>query len=358
MKSVLITTTSSVDGAAIERYLGVTSAHVVAGTGLFSDIAASFRDLFGGRSASYQKQLEGLNQTALEQLSEKARRMGADAVIGARIDYDEVSGKNVQMFMVTATGTAVKLDKASQASPSMDASPAHQSAPMPGAEILRRVKVEQIMNRIERDAKSVTPSEIETLVKLYAPEAADAVSEWMRRGDRYNPLNEAHPDFSVLKAYFSSIPAEDARRALEAQLLEREVSSSVRQTALDWIVELELTNYASILRGLREAPAEALVHWVFLARTYPQYLTGEDAAAAAQIKRCLEELPDRSEVIQKRGLMGSSAAWKCAVCETETDASKETCENCQRDRRAVRPKDVRSAFVALDGVIQHVGASG
>jgi uncharacterized protein YbjQ (UPF0145 family) len=61
-RNVLISTTPDLDGHEITQYLEVVSAHVVAGTGLFSDVAASFSDVFGGRSGSYQKQLRQINE--------------------------------------------------------------------------------------------------------------------------------------------------------------------------------------------------------------------------------------------------------------------------------------------------------
>ena len=45
-------------------------------------------------------------EVALEEMSESARSLGANAVVGIDLDY-EVVGKNGSMLMVTACGTAV-----------------------------------------------------------------------------------------------------------------------------------------------------------------------------------------------------------------------------------------------------------
>lgn len=108
LNRILITTTSTLSGVEVESYLGVVTSHVVAGTGMFSDIAASFSDMFGGRSESYQRQLTAIENEAISQLQEKALSKGANAILGLRLDFDEISGKNKTMFMVTATGTAVR----------------------------------------------------------------------------------------------------------------------------------------------------------------------------------------------------------------------------------------------------------
>ena len=105
----IITTTNTLEGYSIEKYYGVVSSHVVAGTGLFSDFAASFSDVFGGRSGSYQKQLNSIKNEVLSNLEKEAKLLGANGVLGLKIDFDEISGKGKTMLMVTALGTAVKL---------------------------------------------------------------------------------------------------------------------------------------------------------------------------------------------------------------------------------------------------------
>ena len=82
---------------------------VIAGVDFLKDFAASIRNFVGGRSASYEEELIQARSAAMNELSERAKRMGADAVVGIDIDY-EVLGANNGMLMVTASGTAVKLD--------------------------------------------------------------------------------------------------------------------------------------------------------------------------------------------------------------------------------------------------------
>jgi uncharacterized protein YbjQ (UPF0145 family) len=98
----------------------VVSAHVVAGTNIFSDIAASWRDVFGGQSKSYKKQLEQINERVVGELKEDASQQGANALVGLQIDHDQISGQNKEMFMVTASATAVRAESRSQAAPTGD----------------------------------------------------------------------------------------------------------------------------------------------------------------------------------------------------------------------------------------------
>lgn len=110
-KDVLVTTTSSLEGWQIHEYLSPVSSHIVAGTNIFSDLFASISDIFGGRSASYQKQLQKINNAAIQELQKQTINLGGNCVLAARIDHDEISGGGKSMFMVTASGTAVCAEK-------------------------------------------------------------------------------------------------------------------------------------------------------------------------------------------------------------------------------------------------------
>ncbi len=110
-KDILVLTTSTVDGLKVKKYLKPVSAHIIAGTNLFSDFFASLSDIFGGRSGTYQKQLTSLYNEAIERVKYAAYEIGANCIVGLSIDMDEISGKGKSMFMLTAVGTAVIIEK-------------------------------------------------------------------------------------------------------------------------------------------------------------------------------------------------------------------------------------------------------
>ena len=109
-KQILVTTTSSIEGKQIKEYIKPISAHIVAGTNMFSDFFASFSDVFGGRSGTYQRQLQSLYNEAIDRLKTSAFELGANCIVGLKIDMDEISGKGKSMFMLTAIGTAVIIE--------------------------------------------------------------------------------------------------------------------------------------------------------------------------------------------------------------------------------------------------------
>lgn len=105
---MILTTTPSVEGKTIREYRGIVTGEAIVGANILKDIFAGIRDIVGGRSTAYEKELRRSRETALAELSEEARMKGADAVVGIDLDY-EVVGSGGSMLMVAASGTAVRL---------------------------------------------------------------------------------------------------------------------------------------------------------------------------------------------------------------------------------------------------------
>lgn len=106
---MIVTTTESIDGKRIVKYLGIVSGEAVMGTNVFRDLFAGIRDIVGGRSGSYEKELRKAKDMAIEEMIEQADGLGADAVVGVDLDYEHIGTGERSMLMVTANGTAVKL---------------------------------------------------------------------------------------------------------------------------------------------------------------------------------------------------------------------------------------------------------
>ncbi len=105
---MIVSTTTSLEGKPVREYLGVVTGEVIVGANIFKDLFAGIRDIVGGRSGSYESTLRDARTTAINELTDEARALGADAVIGVDLDY-EVLGQGGSMLMVSASGTAVKL---------------------------------------------------------------------------------------------------------------------------------------------------------------------------------------------------------------------------------------------------------
>ena len=105
---MILTTTPTIEGRTITEYKGVVFGEVISGVNFVRDFAAGIRNFIGGRSGSYEEELIVARNQAMQEMEDRARQLGADAIVGIDIDY-EVLGENGGMLMVTASGTAVKL---------------------------------------------------------------------------------------------------------------------------------------------------------------------------------------------------------------------------------------------------------
>lgn len=103
---MVMTTTHTIEGRQVSKYFGVVTGEAILGANIFKDIFAGIRDIVGGRSASYERELQEARRLAFTEMEEKARRVGANAIIGIDIDYETI-GANGSMLMVSVSGTAV-----------------------------------------------------------------------------------------------------------------------------------------------------------------------------------------------------------------------------------------------------------
>ena len=104
---MITTTTPPIEGRTISAYLGIVTGEAILGANIFKDLFAGIRDIVGGRSGAYEQELAKARAIALEEMTEVATSLGADAIVGIDLDYETVGGGS--MLMVTASGTAVRL---------------------------------------------------------------------------------------------------------------------------------------------------------------------------------------------------------------------------------------------------------
>lgn len=103
---MILTTTPNIDGKKILTYHGVITGEAIMGANVVRDIFASITDIIGGRSGAYEEKLQDAREVAMQELEQRAARLGANAVVGIDLDY-EVIGQSGSMLMVSVSGTAV-----------------------------------------------------------------------------------------------------------------------------------------------------------------------------------------------------------------------------------------------------------
>ncbi|MDD3537832.1 MAG: putative heavy metal-binding protein [Eubacteriales bacterium] len=106
---MIVTTTPAIEGKKIIEYKGIVFGEVISGVDFVKDFAAGLTNFFGGRSGSYEGELIQAREAALNEMTNRAVALGANAIVGVDIDY-EVLGQAGNMLMVTASGTAVVVE--------------------------------------------------------------------------------------------------------------------------------------------------------------------------------------------------------------------------------------------------------
>jgi uncharacterized protein YbjQ (UPF0145 family) len=106
---MIVTTTSILEGHRVSDYMGIVTGETIIGANVFRDFFASITDIVGGRSGAYERSLREAKDTAIEEMIRKAEQMGANAIIGVDLDYETI-GESSSMLMVTASGTAVRIE--------------------------------------------------------------------------------------------------------------------------------------------------------------------------------------------------------------------------------------------------------
>lgn len=107
---MIVTTTPSIEGHKIVVYRGIVTGEAILGANVFKDLLAVIRDFVGGRSATYERELQRARDVALREIVERAENLGANAIVGLDLDYGVLGASN-GMLMVSASGTAVVIDQ-------------------------------------------------------------------------------------------------------------------------------------------------------------------------------------------------------------------------------------------------------
>ncbi|MCS3651876.1 YbjQ family protein [Salinibacter ruber] len=312
-QDIIASTTPRLEGQEVQEYLGPVSSHLVAGTNIFSDIAASFSDLFGGRSKSYRKQLEKINEEVIGQLKEKAANRRANALVGLQVDNDQISGQNKEMFMVTASATAVRAEPTESQVGSEDRR--EGGAPLPAREMEKEVRKEELLEEHQSGILNLDSDSWQFLIENGITDFAEVVRHTAREA-REGPglLNAEKKRLSRSRDYFLSVPMETAKEQLYP------MASHDNQRVTDWAVGvledgnmLDLGRISSMLDGdfhKEQKPALEI-----LSRVDKPYYEEADLQKLKKIRGQVESgFGKRGEMkkVEKSGMMssGTEEVWQ------------------------------------------------
>jgi uncharacterized protein YbjQ (UPF0145 family) len=311
----LITTTSSIDGVSIKKYNGIISARIVTGTDFFSDLFAGFSDFFGGRSATYQNQLKDIYDEVIDLLKKEAKRVGANVILGLRIDHDEISGKGKQMFMVTAIGTAAIIDNYP-----IESDSGLGEITLHNFEL--ELKKQRIIHHLNRAAEeSFLLSNLEYLTQNRIAEVVDHVFKYGVSDPLYNK--------QIMK-YFSDIDEESSKEYLYAKLLKNDVCSY----AIKLIKECYLLDFNKILEFLNSNDFQAKKSALQLLSGRKRYYNRNDVDLLEEMKEVIStsiEFSNRGHVIGDK--------WECE-CGKSNKMAQVYCKSCEKDIKGFAAQEI------------------
>lgn len=308
---MIITTTNSIENAKVEKYLGVVTANLVVGTGFFTDLTASFTDLFGGTSGAYRKELEGLYQRAHEELSLKATLLGANGILGFKIDFDEISGKGMQMFMISVSGTAVKLSE--------DSTVLYNESNV-GTVSARKLRIELFKERWQARDKRYLPKsdELDFIMQNNLWELAESLFDYyITSAENDNKETSIYKKFPTI---ISLMNYDDIVKFIYKDY------SSRRIYAFNLIRENNLFNAKEILRLLQENFVSEAIE---LLRTEKNEYREADVKEMEEICVFLDNLPDKGRIEEvKSGVLSSKMVVKY-ICPNghKSEKDSEFCED-------------------------------
>ena len=321
-----IATTDVLHGWTILEYHGLVTSHVVAGTGFFADLAAGMTDFFGGRSETYQRQMAAIEEDALAALRQSAAARGANWVIGARIDFDEISGKGMQMFMVSAQGTAVR----AVAAPAV-ASQATRSGLVAGSlarNAIKRQRAMHLVARVESGQEEVTEDLLATLSDARLSESVLIL------------LGAAMSDTGVDKAGVIATqglriaPRHDVRQALQDALLRQ----PCHRVANDLYRDLGLLDLNWVLEQMRAEDQQARHAALrMLCSCVASTYTRQDIETLKSLLEVIPSaFPENCTLHETKGMLGGAPVrrWRCAKGHDNT-FGYDWCATCEIDRHGV-----------------------
>lgn len=346
--SILASTTSSIDGVLVKQYLKPISAHVVAGTGLFTDFLGGLSDLFGGRSVAYQKQLISLYNEATENLKSEAYALGANCILGLRVDMDEISGKGKSMFMITAMGTAVIIDHVEKNDSTSSKIDNRGYITIDNIKILqkkREMLAQAAENKLTLDDETwqfINGNHIHELHAFIFKYLTGCARQRIEEPERYKNT------YQRVLTYIDSLPVEQQVALLYATLNESSDKTLIAET-LKIIEDLKLLNLDEVEQLLNQENFDKRKLALQLIILDMLFYNEADLEKMKELRKKIENgFGERGQYSTKKQMFSSKEKqiWVCECGKTGDIGNR--CSGCDRDIYGFEYKEVTPAAAVAE----------
>jgi uncharacterized protein YbjQ (UPF0145 family) len=340
-KDILVVTTSTLEGVKVLKYLKPISAHVVGGTKIFNDFLGELRDVFGGHSKTYQIQMSSLYSESIESLKKAAYESGANAILGLKVDLNEISGKNKTMFMITAVGTAVVIEDLSVL-----------NSTKASGEIIENVSLDSInslkwkLSIIEQANNKSLSLDEDVWSFITVNHIIEVYPFLLEKFESRLQYHDIAPDASIqfydnLKVYFD---AQDD--SLKSIVLYSIISDSNNEKLVKFVSrminELNLFNYHLCMDLLKSEDFIVQKRGVLVSSFNKSIYSLQDKIDLESLKNFLENnFPERGTRSSKKQLLSSREkdVWICE-CTTVNDIGQ-YCVGCKQDINGFKENEVK-----------------
>jgi len=332
-KDVKVTTTSGFDGVEIIEYMEPITAHVVVGMNLFKDFLAGLSDIFGGRSNTYQNTLASINDDAINELRKKAFSLGANCILGLKIDNDEISSQNKSMLMVTAVGTAAKANFSHQGITANKKTKPDEIS-LDKFDFLRQKKM--LLINCENNKLKITDDFWDFAISNQVSEFADHL---IFRLKEYAPqcvdsyqLDSLNKFTQRLADYFNVIDIETSTRCLYDSLNDAN-SQQIRDLIIGIISDIKLVDYDRIIKLVKDADFDLKKNALQILKTDKiSYSKSDILRLITLVDLIRTTFKERGTITTKKKalLTKEKEIWICE-CGKENDIEQEYCSICKKD---------------------------
>ncbi|MGN5953731.1 YbjQ family protein [Sphingobacterium lactis] len=323
--AIQITTTNSFETSSISKYFTPITANVVVGSNIFGDFSASITDMFGGRSGSYEKRLQTIYRQALSNIEKQTKKLGADAVVGLKVDFGEVSGKGMQMFMVCVTGTPVKLKDNNLILPN-DPS----LGIVEGSIISMKIKAKSIIEiNKDLDVHDAVRDHLNIINDSFLSDYLVLISKWLEEIDPNSNYLEKQERSSIVFKYLENIPIDDFKEFIYPYLFKENPKNVKNLVKL--VQTRDVIDYEIIKSKLAENKGnQAALHLLYTEKPsydYSDYINLTDIYHL--FDQAYKPLSEQREE-ESKGLFskGTIVVWDCK-CGKKVQGVR--CGSCDRD---------------------------
>lgn len=335
---MILTTTNSIEGRKVLKYFDPVNKSIVLGSNIIADFGASVTDLFGGRSNNYESRLQSINNEVLENLKKHAIKLKADAVLGIKIDVGEISGGGKNMFMVSAIGTPVVLEK--QKESFYESASTHELVNMKirAKKLMQRKKSVYRLNAEEMSF--VIQSGLEEFVP-YIQSGLEKYRSFESESDNWDTLLNK---LKKLLLIFENIPAEKSKEELY-RLLEEDIHIATKDLISDTIIDLGFIDYQRAKNLLKSEDFIVQKHGLkILNQDKSTYSQSDIDAMKSLYGDSIVSFFSIAPLYEDKGLMGKKIKWRC-MCGTANSEKDDNC-SCGKNRigfsgEDLEPKDVQ-----------------